>query len=95
MLASGSREQITDALVGLAYHDTDWQWVQSQCLSFLSNPDPDVGGLAATCLRQLARIHGRVDKQLVLPALQRLLTDPQVAGVAEDALENIRIFTSK
>jgi hypothetical protein len=94
MLASGSQEQITDALVGLAYHEQDWRWVQSQCLRFLSSADPDVRGLAATCLGHIARILGRVDKELVLPALQPLLTDPQIAGRVEDALEDIRIFTS-
>ncbi len=94
ILSSGSPTEICDALVGLAYHEPDWRWVQGQCLRFLGHPDEQVRGLAATCLGHVARIHGRVDKQLVVPALQRLLTDPEIGGRAEDALGDIRMFAS-
>ncbi len=93
-LSSGSPSEISDVLVRLAYHEPDWRWVQNQCVRFLGYPNADVRGLAATCLGHLARIHGTVDKQLVVPALERLLMDPEIAGRAEDALADIKMFAS-
>ena len=69
---TGSPEEICDALIGVTFHDPDWRWVQDRCLEFLSHESPDVGGLAATCLGHIARIHGALDQDAVVPALQRL-----------------------
>ena len=82
---------ICDALIRIAFHDSDWRWVQTQCLMFLKHPHADVRGLAATCLGHLARIHGQLDLGLVKPALQKLTKDPDIGGRAEDALDDIRM----
>src|SRR5262249_6457687 len=52
MLDSGDVEQASRALVGLAFHDPDWRWVQDRCLELLGSADVDaeLHGLAATCL---------------------------------------------
>jgi hypothetical protein len=80
------------ALVGVAYHDPDWKWVQSRCLELLFHVNPDVRGLAATCLGHVARIHRRLDAAAVKAALAEARKDPLVAGYVDDALDDIKAY---
>jgi hypothetical protein len=43
-------------------------------------------------LGHLARIHGQLDLERVEPRLRELRADPEVAGSAEDALDDIERF---
>lgn len=90
-LASEDPQRINHALLSLALHDPDWRWVQERILVFLGHRDPEVRGLAATCLGHLARIHGQIDERAVA-ALLALRGDPLVRARAEDALEDISQF---
>jgi len=90
--SSGSPEAISRALVSIAYHDDDWRWVQDTCIAFTNYPDPQVSGLAVTCLGHLARIHGTLDMEKVLPVLQKLRSDPKIAGRVDDALDDIEMY---
>lgn len=91
--SSGNAEEICGALVALTFHDPDLQWVQDLCISFLSNGDSRVSGLAATCLGHLARIHRRIDKEKVLGALRQHLADDEITGRVEDAMDDIEMFS--
>ncbi len=90
--ASNKVETICDALIRITYHDPDWRSVQEQCVRLAEFPDVDVRGLAATCLGHLARIHRRLNIEEVLPMLQSLRNDPDVAPRVLDALDDIRMF---
>lgn len=79
-------------LVRLAFHDSDWRWVQSRCLEYSGHPDADVRGAAVTCLGHIARIHRQLDLDEVLPVLERLHRDPDLFGHAEDSLNDIEHF---
>ena len=92
VFASGDSLAICDALVSIAFNDPDWRWVQNWCIRFSKHQDLYIRGLAATCFGHLARIHGCLDLDLVLPILADLLNDPEVAGEAKDALGDIRMF---
>ena len=92
---SGDKNRICKSLVGAAFYEPDWRWVQNKCLDFLSHEDDEIRGLAATCLGHLARIHGVIDEQRVVPAIKALLNDPACAGQADDALCDIRQFVTK
>ena len=83
---------ICEALVRVALHDPDWAWVQEHCLRLTAATDPEVRGVAATCLGHLARIHGMLDLIRVEPTLRQLRRDPEVRGHAEDALDDIQQF---
>ncbi|WP_123645919.1 hypothetical protein [Lysobacter enzymogenes] len=87
-------EKICEALLSIAYYDADWRHAQDICIAHLENPNPDIRGLAATCLGHIARIHGHLDKDLVLSALNRKLDDPLIKGQVSDALDDIRTFMS-
>jgi hypothetical protein len=92
ILKSDDSTRINDALVRLTYHNSDWQWVQDQCLQLVNHSDPVVKGLAVSCLGHLARIHKTIDTAKVLPILNSLLNDPEVGGRAEDAIDDIEMF---
>lgn len=93
IFASNDVDRICDAMVVIAFHEPDWKWVQDICLTFFMSDDPAVSGLAATCLGHVARIHGQLEKEKVLPLLYSRLSDPQIAGRIEDALDDIEMFT--
>ena len=81
MLASANYEDRCRAILSLAYYDRDWRWVHTECLRLLKeDTDRYVRGLAATCLGHLARIHRKLDLEIVKPALEQLKSDPELAG---------------
>jgi HEAT repeat protein len=90
--ASGKPDRIREALFSITHHDSDWRWVQGQCLLYAKHESDEVRRAAAQCLGSLARIHGTLDLDIVLPVLSNLLKDAKVGGYAEDALSDIRIF---
>jgi len=88
-LLSDDIETIFDVLIWITYYHSDWRWVQDWCLKFLEHPNPEVRGLAASCVADLARLHTALDTEKVIPRLQQLLNDPEVQERAEDALRDI------
>lgn len=93
-LLSDDLESIFDMLIWITYYHSDWRWVQGWCLHFLDHSNPDVRGLAATCLADLARLHKSLDTGKVIPRLQQLLNDPEVRERAEEALKDINSVLS-
>ncbi|MDA8521011.1 hypothetical protein [Acidovorax sp. NCPPB 4044] len=92
-ISSGIPTEICKALVSIAFHEKDWVWAQNQFIPLLRSDDYEIAGLAATCLGHIARIHGKIDKEKVLPALQSLRDNPNISGQAEDAIDDILMFT--
>jgi hypothetical protein len=91
--SSGNAEEICIALVAVTFHDPDLHWVQELCLNFLSHGDSRISGLAATCLGHLARIHRNIDREKVLSALHHHLSNEEIAGRVEDAIDDIEMFS--
>lgn len=94
-LQSADADELGAALLASALHDPDWRWVQEQCLRSLQHPSEDVRGLALTCLGHLARIHGHLDMDRVLPVLAALRTHPALAGRVDDVLDDIDMFIDR
>lgn len=90
-LASSRSEEIVSALVGAALEAPDRAWVEALCLKLVEHPDAQVRRAVATAGGHLARIHHALDPRLV-QAIERLAEDRQTAGVAGDALDDIRLF---
>jgi hypothetical protein len=91
-LASGDSTRAVLALLRSAFHDPDWRWVQGQCLFHLTRQDKSLQRMAAICLGHLARIHHTLDLDVVVPALEQVLRDPNIAAQVQDALDDIRVF---
>jgi hypothetical protein len=92
IFSSGDVEKTCHALVAVALHENDWKWVQDKCLYFLMNDNPEISGLAATCLGHIARIHRQIEKDKVIPLLKSRLNDTRITGRIEDALDDIDMF---
>lgn len=93
--ASGDSKRICDALVAIAFYEGDWQWVQGICLLFLENVNPDICSVAAICLGHIARIHRKIDKNIVIPAIRRKMMNEKIKGILQDALDDIETFIVK
>jgi hypothetical protein len=92
LLLSSESIRVKDALLSAAYYDSDWRWAQNQCLVFLSHDDYGIRSLAATCLGHIARVHRKLDLELVLPRLVELKNDPLIGSSVQDALDDIKFF---
>lgn len=76
IFSTGTTNEKCDALVSITFFIKDWKWVQTVCLRFLKEKDPIISGLAATCLGNTAKIHHKLDKNLVVKSLnEKLNTD--------------------
>ena len=90
--ASDDVERTCDALVRLAFHDDDRHFVQEHCLRLATDPRWELREIALTCLGHVARIHGAIDRERVVPVVMALVDDPKVGGTAETVLEDFEIF---
>ena len=91
--ASGNQEKISDALVGLAYYEADWEYVRDICIKFLSDNNNKNHSMAAISLGHIARIHKNLEIRKVIPFLESFLSDPEIGGIVEDTIEDIMRFT--
>ncbi|HEY7768340.1 hypothetical protein [Longimicrobium sp.] len=90
--ASGDGRAIGRALLRLALHGPDWRVAEQHALRHLTHDDVWVRRNAATSLGHVARLSRDLDVDSVVPALKALLSDPEVGGFAEDALDDIEVF---
>ena len=82
-----------DAMVGsVLYGDGDWKELQELYLGLLEHEYWQVRALAATCLGHLARVHGQLYEDRLVPALRSRRSTPYVGDVATTALEDIELF---
>jgi hypothetical protein len=75
--------------------DPDRSWVERKLVDLACDPDGSVRSIAALALGHLARVHGAIDHDLVLPVLNHLLDDSEARGNAENAIDDIAIFARK
>lgn len=91
-LASDDPRSIARTLIAIGLHDEDWPWVQRQALKYLSHESEVVVSAAILSLAHTARVNRAIDKDLVIPALQSIASDPRYSGKAQDALDDIEMF---
>ncbi|UZN02623.1 hypothetical protein [Cellulomonas sp. S1-8] len=84
---------LREAIIAIALRDPDRVWVEEQLAGLMHDPDGSVRSVAALAVGHLARIHGAVDDQLLIPILTDLLSDPDARGNAEVALYDISTYT--
>lgn len=85
------------ALLRLSLHDSDPKWLEVTVLPYLRHEHHWVRGVAAMCLGHVARLHGDLNLEVVVPAISDLLNDPvrETRGKAEDALEDIEMYVRR
>ncbi|MEU4768579.1 hypothetical protein AB0H12_35570 [Actinosynnema sp. NPDC023794] len=86
IIKSGDPQVANPALLESTYDDPDGDRVEPILLEHLA-PEHDVRSrlLATTCPGHLARVHGKIARETVVPTSRTLLSDPVVGGTAQDA----------
>ena len=95
MLSNGEKEHVQMALLSSSLYDSDWKWVEAQCIVFTHHNDPEIQASAIIALGHLARIHGKLHLAVIKPLLLDIAHDPFLNGVAQDTLDDIAIFIEK
>lgn len=95
LLCSGDTKEVAEALLYIAHNISDVEWAERQFMKMAETSDDDIIGLALTCLGHVARINGRISKNIVIPFLKEKMKNPNVviSSRAEDALDDINMFT--
>lgn len=90
--ASNDPEKIKDALIRTVFFDDNPQRIQQKCLIYLDSEHPDLQREAIIGLGHLARIHGKLDKKLVVNKLKNLEKNSNFREEVEDTLDCIEEF---
>lgn len=88
-LASHDPNAVCNALYSAAQHESDWRWSQEQCLMMLKHKSPLVRSTAIIALGEIAFFRGELDRDLVIPELKRLASDPSLRPYAEEVLDDL------
>lgn len=91
-IASGSIELKCDAIVRAAYFIPDYDWLVSQFTKLVNDPNHQIRGVTITCIGHIARLYENSDKQQLLQIVEPFLSDSEIGGRAEDAIDDINTF---
>jgi hypothetical protein len=91
-VATGDPTAISRTMVGVI-EDDDVDWLTDTLLDLAGHESIEVRATAITSLGHVARIHGHIDRDRVLPRLRDLRSDPFLRGRVDDAIEDIEHFT--
>ncbi len=84
-------ENVIQGLLELAINADDPDFVQYIMVQYSENDNENIRGIAILCFGHIAKIHGKIDKELVLSIVNRGLKDDSsyVRGHSQSALDDI------
>ncbi len=90
-IAQGDVERLRTLPIDLGFHHENWRFIQDVCVRLAEHPDSWVRSNALLGLSYAARFRKHLEKNIVKPVLLRGLkdSDARVAGVAQDAIDDI------
>ena len=91
-IESGSIESKCDAIVRAAYFISDYDWLVSQFTKLVNDTNHQIRGVTITCIGHIARLYENSDKQQLLKIVEPFLSDSEIGGRAEDAIDDINTF---
>jgi hypothetical protein len=83
---------VASALYAASRYESDWEWVQNECLKRLTSPNLRVRWAAATALGDLAFRRFPLEKDRVILALERAALDLEIADPALVSRDMVREF---
>jgi len=92
IVASGVIVLICDAIVRAAHFINDYDWLLQQYKLLLEYQDLEVRGVTVTCIGHLARLNEHARKDELLGILEPLMSDNDLAGKVEDAIDDVNTF---
>lgn len=89
-----NRETLRIAVLGVCMYGDSGEYAQALCLKLSWHSDPSVRGNAVLGFGHIARVHRRLDREVVEPILHVALqdSDPYVRGHAASAIDDVRHF---
>lgn len=84
--------RISERLIALALQGTESDWLTGRCIELASHHSADVRRASVVALGHIARVQRAIDLTVVLPHLRAMSNDPDLAGPAADALDDIEMF---
>jgi hypothetical protein len=92
---SSNKENVVKGLLGLALYGSDFEFIQNTLVNFSKNKDENIRGIAILGFGHIARLYGKIDKDVVMPIVQNGLRDISeiVKGQSTAALDDINFFT--
>lgn len=93
-IKSDETDRMAEALLSLAFYDEDWMFVENLCIEYSSHKDSKVRGIAILCFGHLARIHGQLHIEKVIPIINKALVDEDdfIRGHAYDANDDVNMY---
>lgn len=92
VISSGTTADKCDAIVRATHSIADYEWLLAVLGRLLSDSDTEVRGVSVTCIGHIARIFPEADKDQLLRLVHPILSDSEISGRAEDALDDINTF---
>jgi hypothetical protein len=78
------------AIIDAANYEPDWRWLQQRCVDLLQmSRDKTVRTGAIHGIQFLTAARGEIDPDVVMPALLEAQNEPDLAGTAQGALNDI------
>jgi hypothetical protein len=93
-LRDGDAEALLHAVIAIALRDADWRYAQDLCVRLCDHADARVRGNAIVGFGHVARVHRRLDRDVVQPIVQAALSDASeyVRGQAVAAADDTAQF---
>lgn len=85
----------TNALLYAVFNINDFKWVQDICIKLINSQSKTMCLLAITCLGHIARIYGKIDGNVIYTLKKLSKGKGEKAGIAEQALGDIKMFARK
>ena len=92
---SKNKENVVKGLLGLAVYGSDFEFIQDTLVNFSKSEDENIRGIAILGFGHIARLYGKINKDVVMPIVQNGLKDKSeiAKGQSAAALDDINFFT--
>lgn len=86
---------VCQSIVNAVHSISDYDWLLEQFCMLLNNPEMQIRGVTVSSIGHLARLNKQANKKQLLKILQPLLSDDEISGRVEDAIDDVNMFLTK
>ena len=93
-LADNNAEALSLVVLSVALYSDDFEYAENFCVQLSNHEHFNVRGNAIQGFAHIARIHGRLNEEIIKPIIKKALKDENefVLGNATDAKDDTKIF---
>ncbi|MDX5631077.1 MULTISPECIES: hypothetical protein [unclassified Brenneria] len=78
LLNSNDIAKVSETLLYIAHNINNVEWAEKNFMRMANNSNEDISGLALTCLGHIARVNGRISKEIVIPFLKEKINNTRL-----------------